>query len=130
MSFWSKINTVVRDLEIFKNACKTHGVRYEEAAGEFRGYKVKAQLHDTQTGGPSYNRTGYLVEADGAYKLLVDNDVSYSSLSNRLGKNGGIMMRDYTQWTIEKSIQSQGGMVIDRVENADGSVILKMAVNA
>ena len=133
MSFWSKISTVIRDLDVFKAVCEKNNVQYEDVTGtgmSQQGYPVKARITDMQEGGPAYQRQAYLVEADGAYRLIIDNDAGYSSLTARLGKNGGVMMRDYTQQTVEKSIRAQGGMIQSRVAQPDGSLIIQTSFAA
>ena len=128
ISFWSKINVTVRDLEVFKHACMKNDVRYDDVTGlglTHMGFTVKARLWDAKSNG-----VAFLMEDGGAYRVSIDNDARYSSITHRLGQNAGILMRDYTQAVVEKSVYAQGGQIVQRISNPDGSIILKMAVNS
>ncbi len=117
MSFWMTIKTVVEDLEIFKNTCNRSNIKYEESIGTFLGYEIKAKLFNMNQRQPF----AYLVKDGGAFRVMFDTD-------NKDRANS--IMRDYTVNNIEKQIGNVGGMIFERVENPDGSIILKCAVNS
>lgn len=131
MSFWSRIGVTINDLECFRQSCKKNGVTMElnqDKNFTWQGSPVHAFLHDeknmTLNTGP---RQGFLLREGGAFKLAMDTDLSYSPMHKRLGKNGGILCRDYTQSVVEKEVKAAGGMINSAVEQADGSVVLRIA---
>lgn len=89
-----------------------------------QGKRVIARLRDTQNRG--YARESFLVEEGGAFKLMWDNDQNYSSMSKRLGANGGLLTRDYTTEVIKKVSNSNGGFVMSEEQCPDGSVLLRV----
>ena len=131
MSFWLRCGLVISDLEMFKQSCKKNGVEYrvnEDSNLEMQGMKVHAFLQDTVPGGPSYRRNATLVRDGGGYKLIIDNDARYSSLTNRLGQNGGRLTRDYAENVVKKNVVMSGGMVQSTQEQPDGSVLIRVGV--
>lgn len=125
----------IKDLEKFKAACEQHNVSYKEntdAHFTMSGSRVKGILTDmapTSQGRWGGGGNAYLVETEkpGVYKLSIDNDVYYSTLSARLGKNGGKLTRDYTTSVVLDGVRKQGGMLLGQQEQPDGSVILKVS---
>ncbi len=125
MSFWTRLGVKITDLGCFKASCQEHGVEYtlnEDPNFMMQGLPVHATLRDTQGGS---GREAYLVREGGGYKMVIDNDQSYSSLSKRLGQNGGRLTRDYARNVIDKNICNSGGIVNSVEEQADGSLIVR-----
>lgn len=123
MSFWAKVGVKITDLAIFKQVCKKHGIDYhvnEDNSLTWQGHSVQAVLRDTKGGS-----TGFLVREGGAYRLALDTDRHYSSITSRLGHNGGVLMRDYSVGIVRNGITASGGMVLDSQEQPDGSIVLK-----
>ena len=127
MSFWAKCGVTINDLECFRQSCRQNGVTFElneDPNFTWQGSPVYALLHDTISG---KTRQGFLLREGGAFKLAMDTDASYSQLTKRLGKGGGILCRDYTQGVVEKGVRDAGGMVNSVVEQADGSIVMRIA---
>lgn len=125
MSFWTKIGVKITDLTCFKESCRQHGIRFEENQDEkfhMQGFKVHATLHDEK----GYSK-GYLVESGGAFKMVVDNDRQYSTITKRLGANGGKLCRDYTKSVVSKGVRANGGFINSVTENPDGSVLMRVS---
>jgi hypothetical protein len=116
MSFWMKAGISITDLECFKMQCAKHQVEYElnqDPNFRIQGLPVHAFLRDkvrTDMAGTE----GFLVRDGGAFKLVVDNDQNFSSLT-----------RDYTQDVLSMKIASNGGMVDYTEQMDDGSVVMK-----
>jgi hypothetical protein len=130
MSFWAKLGLKILDLECFMKACADHDVEYkknEDVNYKWQGNPVEAVLTDKKAGSHSYGSNAYLVRADGAYKLMIDNDAHYSTITARVGSNGGKITRDYTKAVIEKGVRRNGGMVNFVNEQPDGSIIMKIS---
>ena len=130
MSFWSKIGTEIKNLEMFKAACEQHEVKYEDvsAKGMMRnGLKVQAILTDTK--GKGYSNNAFLVQEKDSesFKMEIDNDIHYSTLSARLGANGGKLVRDYTRQVVELGIKRNGGCINFVTEQPDGSLLMKVS---
>ncbi len=126
MSFWSRVGVKIQDLECFKQSCRQHDILYEENQDEnFQtgGGKVVATLKD-QKGGS----TAYLIQKGGAIQLYMDTDPRYSSITKRLGRNGGKLTRDYTAGVLRKNIKRSGGMINKVEEQADGSLVVRANV--
>ena len=131
MSFWMKMGLTISDLTCFKQSCKKNGIDYvlnEDENLYMQGMKVHAILNDTVPGGPSYSRSGFLVRDGGGYKVIIDNDPNYSSITNRLGKNGGLLTRNYAEAVVKKNVAMSGGFVQSTQEQPDGSVLLRVGV--
>lgn len=126
MSFWAKIHGVkIEDLSCFQAACLKNHVNY--VANEDENFfmnddPVVATLTD-QKG----RSNAYLVRSGGAIHLEIDNDANYSSLTKRLGKNGGMLMRDYVQNVVEDKVTSNGGFVNTAEVTADGGMLLRVS---
>ncbi len=129
MSFWSRLGIAIQDLECFKASCAEHDVSYEEnqdANFKMQGMPVHATLKDLKAEGYGSN-SAYLVRDGGAYKIVVDNDVNWSTFSRRLGTNGGKVARDYTKGVVMKGVKRNGGMINLVQEQPDGSIIMKVS---
>ena len=128
MSFWTRCGVTINDLECFRQSCRQNEVEYienEDPNFKMQGGEVVAILRDkTRTGG--YAREGYLIRADGAHKVVLDNDPNYSSLTKRLGRNGGKLTRGYAEGVVTKGVKKNNAFIASRKEEADGSVILKI----
>ena len=126
MSFWARVRGVkVEDLSCFQAACQKNHVDYlvnEDENFRMNGNPVIASLTDQK--GQS---NAYLVRSGGAIHLEIDNDASYSSLTKRLGQNGGLLMRDYVQNIIEGKVTENGGFVNTAEETADGGLLLRVS---
>lgn len=125
MSFWAKIGMVINDLGCFRASCQKHGIEYthnEDQNFKQQGLLVQATLRDTEGGS-----TAYLVQDGGGYRVIVDNDPNYSSITRRLGRNGGKLTRDYTVNVAEKQVSSAGGYITSCEEQPDGGMIVKGA---
>lgn len=128
MSFWMRLGLAITDIEIFKNMCERYDVEYEECQDPnfwMQGDKVHAILTDRQNRGVQGRNKAYLVQSGGAFKLVMDNDVNYSSIARRVGRNGGKMTRDYAAGVIKKQVRMAGGMVLSQNEQPDGSIVMK-----
>lgn len=126
MSFWTRLGLKISDLECFKESCRRHGIEYVENQDKnfkIRGFNVHAILND-QTAGAQ--RQGFLVRDGGAFKMVVDNDASYSTISKRLGRNGGKLTRDYAHNVVKKGVARSGAMINSCKERADGSLVLRV----
>ena len=125
MSFWTLVGVTIQDLNCLKASCKEHEIDYntnEDKNFKWRGDPVEAVLRDTKS-----KSCWFLVRKDGALQITTDNDMTYNKLSGRVGKNGGKVTRDYTREVIKKGVSRNGGMVNSVEEQADGSVIMKIA---
>ena len=130
MSNWAKLGITINDLSCFKASCSQNGVEYiknEDANYHHNGMPVEAILKDLHPQGRA-GRDGYLVRADGAFKVVVDNDPNYSSITRRLGRNGGRLTRDYTTEKIRKNVAAAGGMINSMNEADDGSVVVRIGI--
>lgn len=119
----------IQDLECFKAACEQHDVDYatnEDENFKWQGLPVQATLTDRKTGA-GYRNQAYLVRSEGAFKLMIDNDANYSSITARVGKNGGKITRDYTTSVITKGVRRNGGLINLVAEQPDGSILLKIS---
>jgi len=126
----TKVETRINDLSCFKATCKKHNVDYVENQDKnfhMKGFPVVATLQDLAPVG-GYMKTAYVVEQEGVLALCWDNDQNYASLSNRLGKDGGILMRDYASGIIQRGVSMSGGMINSQEVLQDGSLVLKVAV--
>ena len=124
MSFWARVGVKISDLECFKQSCRQNDILYE--ANEDRNFfmgdgRVIATLRDQQ--GPSQ---AYLIEKGGAIQLYLDTDARYSSITRRLGRNGGRLTRDYTAEVLKKQVVRGGGFINKTEEQPDGSLLLKV----
>lgn len=130
MSFWSRLGLSIGDLTVFQNMCQRHGVEYIANPDQnftMQGGRVVATLRDTRGGG-GYSRDAYIIALQGSHKLVWDNDQNYSTLSRRLGQNGGDLTRDYTTEVIRNESVANGGFIMSQEMEADGSVLLRVGV--
>lgn len=130
ISFWTQIATVITDLECFKQSCKKYNVEYvknEDSSFKQGGLEVHAILTDKSNTTSGYRRDAFLCKDGGAFRIVMDNDINYSSLSARLGKNGGKLVRDYTVDVLTKNVRKTGGMVTKCKEQEDGSIVMRVA---
>lgn len=130
ISFWTQIATVITDVECFKQSCKKHNVKYEENQDKgfkMHGLDVHAVLTDNGTSTGYSARGAYLCKDGGAFRVVMDNDVNYSSFSKRLGTNGGKLVRDYTVGMVTKNVKKTGGMIVKQEELENGSVVMRVA---
>lgn len=130
MSFWVKSGIKINDLEVFKSQCQKWQVSYEinqDANFKWQGFPVHATLTD-QVDIHGYQRNGFLVREGGGYKLMVDNDPKYSTLTARLGANGGKMCRDYATEVFKNQVSNAGGFIDYSREMDDGSVVMKVSM--
>jgi hypothetical protein len=126
MSNRACVKTQIKDLNIFKTVCKQHDVNAIEATGSISGRKIALELKDTKSS--NYNQAHVVHgKESGTYHMMIDNDTGYSSISKRLGTNGGLIMRDYAVEALKAQSQNSGGMLISRKVNADQSITLQMA---
>lgn len=125
MSFWTKIKNVkITDLDCFQEACRKNDIKYEantDSNFKQNGCPVVATLSDNLAQG---RNNAYLVQFEGNTVLGIDNDVNYSTLSKRLGKNGGILMRDYSAGMVEQKMVASGGFIESTETMADGSIVM------
>ncbi len=125
MSFWAKCTTKIQDLGCFKESCRQNDCRYENVSDQGmmqQNCPVQAIVHDN-----SGRSQGYLVKDSGAFRFIVDSDAHYSSLTKRLGKNGGKLTRDYAVGAITKNARAGGGMISSITEQSDGSMVIKIS---
>lgn len=110
--------------------CQRHGVEYIENQDPnfmHQGSRVVATLKDTSAGG-GFSRDAFIIAVQGSHKLVWDNDRNYSSLSRRLGANGGDLTRDYTTEVIRNESVANGGFIMSEEHEPDGSVLLRVGV--
>jgi hypothetical protein len=126
MSFWARTGLKIQDLEMFKQMCRKHGIDYfanEDKSVKFQGSTLVATLQDREG-----RSKAYLIESEGAIKFTVDNDPRYSSITKRLGKNGGKLCRDYAHGVAERAVMDANGVVNSVEETSDGGLLLRVAV--
>ena len=122
MSFWAKLGVSISDLGCFKQSCKQHDISYEVEMDNRltkNGLPVHATLRDNQGGS-----VAYLVREGGGYKVVVDSDPNYSSITKRTGTKLG---RDYAVNVVRKGAMQSGAMVNGVTEQPDGSVVMRIA---
>lgn len=137
MSHYSKIDVVIKDVGLFKRMCAKHNIAVQEHNTAIRvptlnGVFAGVTLTDIDNEGMRGRNNAYLANHDkvkGALQYIGDNDANYNTLAKRLGKNGGILMRDYSEAIVKKSLSRAGAMVTRRQVKADGSIVMKVAVN-
>ena len=122
MSFWAKVGVKVTDMDCFKASCRKHGIEFKDAreGDMYNNYRLRANLYDPATRG-----SARLVYDGGAFRIMMDTDAGYSAMTRKLGKNGGVLSRDYTREVIDKNISASGGYVTDCEELKDGSLLIK-----
>lgn len=130
MSFLVTQKTIITNLRYFQTACKKNQVMYNQGKeGEIRnGLPVEARLIDQVPSEGQNLYPGFLVRGKEGFQLMIDSDANYSSLTRRLGPNGGKLMRDYAQEFIEQEMTAQGGCLSEAIEQEDGGIILKVTM--
>lgn len=130
ISFMSKVRCKIKNLNVFKQVCKKHSVGVKDGQGQYQGQDIALDLTDELFNGQNTNPTMVVKDAkeQGAHNLVVDNDQSYSSLSKRLGVNGGILMRDYVEEMFNNELTQQGAMITSRQEQKDKSIVLRVSI--
>jgi len=126
MSFWMKLGLQINDLSCFRESCKRNNVNFTENTeknARWQGYEIAAFLRNKDES----RITAYLVKDGGGFRLMLDNDANYSSLTRRLGENGGRLTRDYSVDVIKKQVNASGGMVNMVTEQPDGSMLLRVS---
>jgi hypothetical protein len=108
-------------LGCFKQSCNKWNIEYKEATQgqEFRGLPVQAVLKDKQGGS-----SGYLVREGGVFKMMVDSDSHYSSITARCGTK---ITQDYAVNVVRKGAMNSGGIINGVTEENDGWVTMKIA---
>jgi hypothetical protein len=121
MSFWAKLGVTISDLGCFKQSCKDWDIDYEEFQGQMNqsGMPVHAILKDRKGGS-----TAYLCKEGGGFRMVVDSDPNYSSITRRCGTK---LTRDYAVNVVRKGVSRGGGIVNGVSEQADGSVVMRIA---
>ena len=122
MSFWAKLGVNITDLGCFRRSCEQHDIEYTEVGEDHRkmqGMTVHAVLRDKQGGS-----SAFLCREGGGYRMVVDTDKHYSSITNRCGTK---ITRDYAVNVVRKGVTRSGGVVNGVTENPDGSVVMRIA---
>lgn len=131
MSNWTRIKRIINNLDVLKRCCEDHNVMFREVHGQqFQGMPVYAELTD-KLNTVRYDRhdTAYLCEAEeGGYTLAIDNDSNWSTLTKRLGRNGGDLMRSYSEELVMMDVVSQGGSSEWREVQPDRRVLIKISI--
>ncbi len=130
MSFLVRLKTEISNLEYFKLACGKNNIEFVNMTNlEIKGMPkgTVATLIDQEKKGLNIHH-GYLVKESDTYRLVMDSDARYSSLTRRLGANGGKLMRNYTEIFIEQEMALQGGSMVESIEQEDGGVLLKVTM--
>jgi len=124
MSQWAKVGVAITDLDCFKRSCERKDVLYELAPAGMMWdrYQVHALLKD-KIGGS----IAYLIKDGGGFRVALDTDAYYSTLTKRLGPNGGRLTRDYAEEAVRLGARNAGAMVTMYNEQPDGSVVMKIA---
>lgn len=126
MSQWARVGVQIQNLEMFKGACAKNGVEFEENKDplfRWNRSEVYGILRD-KTG----HGTAYLCKEGGGFRLALDTDPNYSSLTKRLGANGGRLCRMYTADMVTDGIRKRGGTINYTRENSDGSLLIRATV--
>jgi len=129
MSFMARICTKIKNLDVFKQVCEKHQIDAVNGQGKYQGQDIALKLLDKLYSGSNANETLVVKDSQerGSHNLVIDNDRSYSSLTRRLGPNGGILMRDYAEEMFNQELTQQGAMITDRQVQKDKSLVLRVA---
>jgi len=125
MSFWAKCTTKITDLTCFKESCRQNDVTYEDVSKsgmQRNGCTVQAVIRDNKG-----RSSAYLLRDQGAFRLMIDSDANYSSITKRLGKNGGRLTRDYAVGAITKNVRQSNAMINSISEQPDGSMVIRIS---
>jgi len=123
MSQWSRVGVKIQDVVCFKGACEKNGIDYVDMSSStmmMNGFRIKAELRDRLG-----HSKAFLCETEAGLQLVLDNDPVYSSITKRLGANGGKLCRDYTQDMVTQGIRKRGGMINYCQEQPDGSIHIR-----
>lgn len=132
---WEQIceNVRIKNLEVLKREAESLGLVWEDWNNALFGYPgltPVGRLFDRE--GTGFNRRDAIVaemnESTGTYKLIMDNDVNYSSIANRLGRNAAKLTRNYAAGMLTRAYKNKGCSV-KRIELENGHLRLKIAVN-
>jgi hypothetical protein len=69
---------------------------------------------------------GYIVRSKGALRLALDTDAHYSSLTKRLGANGGRLGQDYSREVIRKESMNAGGVILNETVDTQGWLTVRV----
>jgi len=101
----------IKDLECLKKAAASCGCEWNEGATEFRtfaGNKGKC-LHTISHNSKSVTyEIGVNQNADGTYRLDVDNWNNMGGLAKHVGKDAGRLLQNYTAFVAKKQLRKQG----------------------
>jgi hypothetical protein len=124
MSFWSKVGVNLEDLECFRRACEKNQIEFNQTptTATFRGETVVAELRDKVGGSQAF-----VVRSKGALRLVLDTDAHYSTITQRLGENGGKLGQDYAREVICKETINAGGMLVSENRDASGWLTVRTA---
>lgn len=117
MSHWSKVQTEIKDSALFLEICDKHGLKI---SGKKEGV-YELNLADG-SGRATMERN-----KDGNWILSYDQDRSYSRFAERIGTNGGTLMRDYATQMTERQAYGVGMMITNHEIRQDGSIRLVLA---
>ena len=126
MSQQVTVEAQIKDLELFKQICEKNGVSFEARSSTRGGRGIVGTLRDRV--GRASRTTAEVFKADDAYGLIWDNDTSYCSLSQRLGRNAQKLVMGYNEAFVTKGFLAQGGQMIERSVLDDGRVVAVYAV--
>lgn len=118
MSFLAVVKTKIKDWDALLEACRIHEVDISEQE------KGRHILMDRFGSG-----IAYLDEVEDYYRLTVDHDPAYCSLSNRLGRGMKQFTRTYAEKAAENVATQSGYSLMEREELPDGRLKLRV-VNA
>lgn len=121
-----------KHLETLKQEAEKLGLKWKDASGNYStDLEIIGELVDQVPSAINYSRSAKvckMLSKPKFHQLVVDNDVRYSSISARLGKNGGPLRRNYINAMLQKEYRKKGCMV-KATEQPNGDIVLKVAVN-
>lgn len=122
-------NVEILDLNALKKACKDHKLSYHTSTGTRGGQNVVAELYDEDTGKKNwYSNKAYVVETGPKkYGIVTDTHTGYGSIVSRLGKNLGLLKRDYAKHSILDRIGKAGAKLVNQKTKENGSIILRIS---
>jgi hypothetical protein len=123
MSFWATVGVKIEDLGCFRAACERNQIEFNDnpRIRDFRGEEVVAEVRDLKGTG-----MGYIVRSKGALRLALDTDAHYSSLTKRLGANGGKLGQDYSREVIRKESMNAGGVILNETVDTQGWLTVRV----
>lgn len=121
-----------KHLDTLKEVAQKLGLKWEASSGKYSdNLEIVGRLVDTVSSGITYSRHANvckMLNKPNFHQLVVDNDVRYSSIAARLGKNAGPLRRDFTAAMLYKEYRKKGCMVKQTIDS-NGDLIMKVAVN-